>query len=49
MQKIVSTKLADIQNVTITTDIATVMNATRSFIVLTLHYIGKFLEVSKPK
>lgn len=40
MHAIVSQTLAKTKILAITTDLATVMNATRSFIVLTIHYIG---------
>jgi len=36
-----SKKLEHVPRISITTDIATVMNSTRSFIVLTMDYIGR--------
>lgn len=44
MHTIVSQILAKVKIVAITTDLATVMNATRSFIVMTIHYIGKHIS-----
>ncbi|XP_039308580.1 E3 SUMO-protein ligase ZBED1-like isoform X4 [Solenopsis invicta] len=41
LQAIVRNKMSEVNKISITTDIATVMNATRSFIVLTAHYIDE--------
>lgn len=41
MQAIVRHKISGLNRISLTTDIATVMNSTRSFIVLTAHYIDE--------
>jgi hypothetical protein len=42
LSTVVSRSIADVNYLTLTTDIATVMNSTKSFIVLTGHYLGEY-------
>lgn len=41
LKHLLKNKLAKVNRIAFTTDIATVMNSTRSFIVLTGHFIGE--------
>lgn len=42
LSTVVSRAISEVDHISLTTDIATVMNSTKSLIVLTGHYIGEF-------